>query len=161
MHLDVKCLPFNNRGTVAIGDVAPVSIDTEGRAGNPYPPGNVKVNGDSWPEGGSYPGEDAVLTWAHRNRQTLRELGALVQQDAANQGSAEGTYRVEVLLDGIVEAGRTQEGITGTTFTYLYTEYQADDPGETKAVSFRITPVNGALEGRPRTTDEFYLGMGS
>jgi hypothetical protein len=144
---------------VAIGDVTAVSIDTEGRAGNPYPPGKVQVNGEYWPT--DVGAADAVLTWAHRNRQDLRASGGVVQQDAASVGIAEGGYRVEVLLDGVVEAGRTQEGLTGTTFTYLYTEYQADDPTEQAAVSFRITPVNGTREGRPRTTDEFVMGPGS
>lgn len=156
MHLDVKCLPFNSRGTVAIGDVTAISIDTEGRAGNPYPPGKVRVNGTYWPT--NIGPADAVLTWAHRNRFALRASGGIVQQDAGDQGAAEGGYRLEVLLDGIVEAGRTQEGLTGTTFTYTLAQNAADDPGGTKPVSFRITPVSGSLEGRVRTTDQFAMG---
>jgi hypothetical protein len=154
MHLDVKCLPFSSRGVVAIGDVTAASIDTEGRSGNPYPPGKVQVNSSYWP---TVITGDAVLTWAHRNRLTLRELGRVVQQDEASQGLAEGGYRIEVLLDGVVEAGRTQEGLTGATFTYTRAQYLTDDPTDTKMVSFRITPVNGTLEGRARTTDEFEM----
>jgi hypothetical protein len=81
----------------------------------------------------------------------------VVQQDAGSQGAVEGGYRVEVLLDGDVQAGRTQEDLIGTSFVYTYAEYQADDPGETKAVSFRITPVNGEREGHARTTDSFTM----
>ncbi len=158
MHLDVKCLPFNSRGTVAIADVSAVSINTIARAGLPYPPGNVKVNGNFWPDGAHWPGQNAALTWAHRNRTTLRESGGIVQQDAGNQGAVEGSYRIEVLLDGQVQSNRTLIGVVGTSFTYLYTDFQADDPTETKAVQFRITPINGSLIGRSRTTDAFYLG---
>jgi hypothetical protein len=156
MHLDVECLPSNVRGTVAIGDVTAVSIDTEGRAGNPYPPGKVRVNGSYWPT--DIGAADAVLTWAHRNRFTLRASGGIIQQDAGDQGGAEGGYRVEILLDGVVEAARTVEGIIGTTFTYTLAQNSADDPGGAKAISFRITPVNRSLEGRPRTTDPFSMG---
>lgn len=156
MHLDVKCLPFNSRGVVEIGDVTAVSIDTEGRSGNPYPPGKLQVNGNYWPT--NIGANDATLTWKHRNRFTLFDLGGIVQQDADNQGTAEGSYTVEVLLDGVVQGNRTQTGITGTTFTYTLAQNAADDPGGTKLVSFRITPVNGSLTGRARTTDEFAMG---
>jgi hypothetical protein len=158
MDLNIKCLPFNSRGAVALAAVVAVAITTEGRAGNPYPPGKVQVNGEYWPtlvEG------DATLTWAHRNRFTLRELGRVVQQDEASQGAVEGTYRIEVLLDGVVEAGRTQENLTGTSFVYTFAQYQVDDPTETALVSFRLTSVNGARAGRARTTDEFMMGAGS
>ena len=158
MNLSVKGLPFNSRGTFTLAEATPATITTEGRAGNPYPPGNVKVNG--------YVVEpvvetDATLTWAHRNRNTLYALGRVVQQDEGDQGAAEGGYRVEVLLDGVVEAARTQEGLTGTSFVYTLAEFQEDDPTEEALVSFQITPVNGSLEGRARTTDEFFMGTGS
>jgi hypothetical protein len=158
VELSVKNLPFGSRGTVALTAAAIISITTEGRAGNPYPPGNVKVNDEFWPTAVD---GDAELTWAHRNRFILRELGRVVQQDEVDQGDVEGSYRVEVLLDGEVQAGRTVEDLTDTTFTYTAAEYEADDPTETKLVSFRITPVNGAREGRARTTDEFTMGAGS
>ncbi len=84
-------------------------------------------------------------------------LARVVQQDEASQGSAEGSYTLEALLDGVVQGSRTQTGLTGTTFTYTRAQYLADDPTDTKMVSFRITPVNGSLEGRVRTTDEFEM----
>lgn len=156
MDLDVKCLPFNSRGTVAIGDVTMVSITTAARASKPSPPGKVQVNGSYWPT--NIGAADAVLTWKHRNRHTLFALGGIVQQDADSQGAVEGTYTVEVLLDGVVQAPRTQTGLTSLTFTYTLAQNAADDPGGTKLVSFRITPVNGSVEGRARTTDQFAMG---
>lgn len=144
MQLDVQCLPFNTSSAVELGDVTPVSLTTEGRAANPYPPGKVQINGEYWPDGGPVTG-DAVLTWTHRHRLTLYSLGGVVQQDAGSQGAVEGVYRIEVLLDGAIQAARTQD-VTGTTFTYTLAQYQADDPTETKLVQFRITPVHAPDE---------------
>lgn len=151
---DIKCLPFNPRGTVAIGAVSAVPFALDSRAAKPYPPGKVRVNNNFWPDGATYQGS-AELTWAHRNRLAQFDV---VQQDADSvAGGQEGDYTVEVLLDGVVEAGRTETAITGSSFTYTHAQYLEDDPTETKAIQFRITPVNGALEGQARTTDEFFL----
>lgn len=151
---NIKCLPFNTRGVVDIGAVSAVPFTLASRAQKPYPPGKVQVNGDFWPAGITYMG-DGVLTWQHRIR---TQQPPVAQQDAANTtATPEGTYTVEVLLDGVVQAGRTQTGLTGTTFTYTLAQYTADDATLTKKITLRITPVNGALSGPARTTDQFLL----
>ena len=146
----VKCLPHSSRGTVALGDVTPATLIPVQRASAPYPPGNVQVNGLPWPDGATLHG-DATLTWAHRIRGT-----GIVHQDAPSmEGSIEGSYTVEVLVGGVVK--QTYTGLTGTSQAYTWTQRQLDDADLTKAVTFRITPVNGAISGKARTTDTFVM----
>lgn len=151
----VKCLPHNPAGTCVIGTVAAVSVQTASRAQLPYPPGDVKIAGQSWPNGAHLGAVAVPLTWAHRHR-TAQAGCTVVAQDAASvAGGPEGTYTVEVLIDGVVK--RTQAGIAGTSYTYLLADRLADDADAYKPVQFRITPVNGALVGTKRTTDPFLM----
>ncbi|HXE90733.1 MAG TPA: phage tail protein [Terriglobales bacterium] len=151
MTISAKCLPFSHKSTVAIGSVSAVVKTMASRAQKPYPPGKAQVNGLYWPT--DVVG-NAAFTWAHRIRTAQPNV---VQQDAASvSGAIEGTYTVEVLLNGVVQGSRTQTGLTGTSFTYLLSEYLADAPTG-KAVQFRITPV-ATLNGAVRTTDAFWFG---
>jgi len=151
--MNLKYLPSNPVGTVTLGAVAAISITPGTRAQLPAPPGNVKVNGQAWPNGASLGAVDATLTWNHR----LRALGtAITQQDAGNTaGGPEGSYTVEVLIAGVVI--HTTPGVVGTSFVYTYAQRVADDANLTKTVQFRIKPVNGALVGTARLTDAFRM----
>jgi len=149
-----KLLPKNARGTVAIGSVPAIALTLTNRASLPLPPGAVRVNGDSWPNGKTYVG-DVTLTWAHRNR-TAQSGYSIVVQDAGSVGSPEGNYTVDVLIAGSVV--RTTAGITGTSFTYTHAQRIADDVDPTKTVQLRITPVNSGVSGVARTTDSFVMG---
>ena len=98
---------------------------------------------------------DVTLTWVHRNRlvQVQREV---VHQDAGNESAGpEGNYKVEVLIAGGV--ARTETGLTGTSYVYTIANRIADDADLDKWTQFRITPVNGTLEGNMRTTDQFKM----
>lgn len=153
--MNIKLLPYNIRGTVAIASVTPTSVTPGTRAQAPLPPGNVKVNAVSWPLGTHFTAAtDVVLTWAHR----FRTVGvAVVQQDAGNQAAApEGTYTVEVLHGATVK--RTVTGLTGTTWTYTAAMQATDGVTSATVVSLRITPVNGTYTGKARQTDTFFIG---
>jgi hypothetical protein len=152
--MNIKMLPFNQRGVIDISLVTPVAITPNGRASMPYPPGKVKVNADYWPNGATYTGT-VTLSWQHRVR-TAQTDRNIVHQDAASVvGAVEGTYTVEVLTAGIVR--RTVTGLTGTSFAYTYAQRVADDAVTTNLTKFRITPVNGLISGPPRTTDSFQM----
>jgi hypothetical protein len=152
--MDIKLLPYSGQKVLDIDDATAMSFSAIGRALKPYPPGNVRVNGDLWPNGATYHG-DVTLAWAHRNR--IAQAGwAVVAQDAGSVGSGpEGSYMIEVLVAGSVK--RTQTGITSTSFTYTLAQRTADDADLNKPVQFRITPVNGSLSGPQRTTDLFIM----
>jgi hypothetical protein len=89
----------------------------------PYPPGDVQINGQSYPTtvGG---GADIVLTWAHRDR--TQQLGYIVEHQEPDIGPETGvTYTVNIYNDSGTLV-RTVVGLTGTTWTYT-TAMQAAD----------------------------------
>ena len=154
LQLDVRCLPFNSRGVVDFAAVADVQVITASRSSDPYPPGNVKVNGIFWPV--STVG-DALLTWAHRHRTQQADV---VQQDAGNQAAApEGDYDVDVLVGGVVK--RTFGALTGTSQIYTAVQRFTDDANGNKTTVFRLFPINGVFTGTVRDTDPLIMsGLG-
>jgi hypothetical protein len=152
--VSVKCLPINNYGAVKDTAVAAVTLTTDSRAQLPYPPGNVLVNGVSYPD--DILG-DAVMTWADRNR-TAQGQNAIPQTQASVPGGIEGNYTIEVLINGVVI--HTHTGVTGNTFTYLLADRLTDNPDGGLPTSIRITPVNGTLVGQARTVTFLMTGFG-
>jgi len=143
MAVNIKLAPFTPTGEVAISGLTAVSVTYASRAQQPYPPGNVKVNGAAFPATTS---GDAVITWNHRYR-----LGPfIVAQDAADVvGGPEGNYTITIFVNGVLK--HTVTGITAKTYTYTYAQRVTDDANATHPTSITITPVNGALSGTPRT----------
>jgi hypothetical protein len=151
--MDIKLLPYTSKATVAIGSVGAVSITTVGRALLPCPPGNVKVNGVVWPDGCTFTG-DVTLTWAHRNRQAQVGRQVMHQDSASVDGGQLGTYKVEVLMGGVVV--RTVEDITAASYLYTLANCNADG-GAGQWIKFRITPCFNEIEGNSRLTDQFRM----
>jgi hypothetical protein len=154
LTLSVKCLPRNNYGTVPAGSVSAVGLTTASRAQLPYPPGNVKVNGLSYPQD-IY--GDAVITWADRNR-VAQGQAAVKQSDGSVAGGIEGNYTIAIFINGVLI--RTLTGQTGNTFTYTAAQRLIDNANGALSTSIRITPVNGALSGTPRTVTFQMTGLG-
>jgi hypothetical protein len=134
--------------------VSAVGLTTASRAQQPYPPGNAKINGISYPQEIL---RDAVVTWADRNR-VAQGQAAVKQSDGSVAGGVEGNYTVEVLINGGVV--HTHTGVTGNTFTYTLADRLADDSNGGHGTALRITPVNGALSGTPRTVPFLMTGFG-
>jgi hypothetical protein len=143
MAVNIKLAPYSPVGEVAISGITLVAVTYAGRAKQPYPPGNVKVNGAAFP---STTSGDAVITWNHRYR-----LGPfIVAQDAADvAGGPEGNYTLAILINSVLI--RTVTGITGKTYTYTRAQRLIDNSNAALATSITITPVNGAVSGTPRT----------
>jgi hypothetical protein len=143
MTTSIKLVPQTGSGEADITLITAVTVTPAGRAAAPYPPGNVKINGTAYPTSTS---GDAVMTWNHRFR-----LGPyIVAQDAGDvPGGPEGTYTVDTLIDGILISTATL--LTGNSFTYAYAQRVIDNPDLTKLTTLRITPVNGAFSGTPRS----------
>lgn len=69
-QVEAKVLTTTPSGILSLNDAVTHTIDLHSRAIRPYPPANVKINGEYWPkdiEG------DCVLTWVDRNR--LQQTG--------------------------------------------------------------------------------------
>ena len=68
--INVKALTTTPSGILGIDDVDMQQVEIQARAIRPYPPANVKINGEYWPE---YIDGRLLLTWSDRNR--LQQTG--------------------------------------------------------------------------------------
>ncbi|MEG2266640.1 MAG: hypothetical protein RSC68_20175, partial [Acinetobacter sp.] len=68
--LNVKALTKTGSAQLALGSATAHAIEMVGLANCPYPPANVKINGEYWP---TEIETDLVLTWVDRNR--LQQTG--------------------------------------------------------------------------------------
>jgi hypothetical protein len=146
-----KLLPFNGKGTLDIADAAELECVLDSRALKPYPPGNVKVNGESCPV---VIDTDVIFTWAHRHRVTQTADQVIVHQDAGDYvAEPEGDYRVEIEIEG--EIVQTFEDFAlssdGYQVEYTMAQRELDNTNSSAPVTFRIIPINDdGLEGTPR-----------
>jgi len=116
-----RACPITGKGELDIAGAPTNTMDYDARAIRPYPPGNVQINADI------YPDEIAgalTVTWAHRDR--LQQTAYIVEQDEGNIGPEAGTtYRLRIYG----ETGsllRTYSGITGTSQAYTIAQEIAD-----------------------------------
>lgn len=121
--VEVRMLPSTPLGRLAIADAPTDTLTTVGRMMRPYPPGNVQVNGSRWPASIGALAELAV-TWAHRDRRT--QTVTLNRQDEGNIGPETGTTYTLRLYGETGILLRTVSGLTGTSYTYLAADEQAD-----------------------------------
>ena len=104
-----RACPITGKGELDIADAPTDTMDYDARAIRPYPPGNVQLNAEVYPDeiNGAL-----IVTWAHRDR--LQQTAYIVEQDEGNIGPEAGTtYRLRIYG----ETGtllRTWSGITGT-----------------------------------------------
>lgn len=112
--VDIRVLPVTGQGQLALGDADTDTVVMDTRAARPYPPGNVKINGDYYPA----TVEDAlVLTWAHRDRKQ-QTGGTLLDFTSASVGPENGTvYNARLVDPATDDVLAEQTGISGTTVT--------------------------------------------
>jgi hypothetical protein len=78
----------------------------------PYPPGNMKINGETWPTAIDVP---FTVTWAHRDR--LSQTAYVVEQDEASIGPEPGTtYNAYAYNHGTDALLASDTGIVGTSW---------------------------------------------
>lgn len=104
-------------------DMAIAPFDTtavQGRAAKPYPPGQLRINGQAWPA--TITGE-LTVSWAHRDR--IIQSDELIDANAASVGTGAGlTYRLRIYTGATLR--RTYSGLTGTSKTYSTADETAD-----------------------------------
>ncbi len=93
-----------------------IALTMRRRQIRPYPPGRLRINGDTYPAEAWGSGGTVVATWAHRDR--LLQADQLVDSEQSSIGPEPGTtYTARwYLQDALV---RTQTGITAATDSYL------------------------------------------
>jgi len=124
--INVKALTTTPSGILGLDDVDAQQVEIQARAIRPYPPANVKINGEYWP---TEIETDLVLTWVDRNR---------IQQTG---GSILGWYEAGVIIEpgtqthliltqldeNNIELATTNANVTGTTsYTLPISSMQAD-----------------------------------
>jgi hypothetical protein len=143
MTTNIKLAPYTLSAEYPIASESDVAVTLAQRALQPYPPGNVLVNGAAFP---STTSGDVTVTWNHRYR-----LGPfIVAQNAGDvAGGPEGNYTIAISINGVLI--RTVTGITAKTYTYTYAQRVIDDSNSAHLTTITLTPVNGTLSGQPRS----------
>lgn len=117
-NVEVKILPYTSSGQLSQAIAPADTISVVGRQGRPWPPANLRVNGDLVLSASGSLGDDLVFTWAHRDRKTIQDQ--MLSHTAASVGLEAGTTYTFRVYDS--EAAtvpvRTVDGISGTTWTY-------------------------------------------
>jgi hypothetical protein len=91
---------------------------------------------------------DLEITWSNRSR---TEQETMIAFDDASEFTQEGTFDIEVLLDGVKV--REWTSVTGNSQTYTWAQRISDDPRLLLDVQFRFTPIGTAgEEGMKLTT---------
>jgi hypothetical protein len=155
--ISAKLCPFTLRAVLPVADAARLTCTMTSRALRPYPPGRVRLNGNTWADSmhlTNHPAAlaDVVVTWAHRHRIAQAAAGVVVSQDAVSfVETPEGTYTIQVHVDGTLR--RTVTGLTGTTWTWGVADQNVDIVDGSVTASITIIPVIGALSGPSRTRE--------
>lgn len=127
----VKIYPRTGKGILAATAIT-TQITMGSRMIRPYPPGNLKFNGESYPNffSSSAHGNKIEITWNHRDRTASNQLQSLIKHTAGDVGVIEAgtTYTVEVY--GIYKEGDAEveganspyTGLSGVSTLWDYTE---------------------------------------
>jgi hypothetical protein len=118
----VKFLTRTPKGSLTAGSATIYTASAFGsRQTRPYPPGDFKVDGASYPV--SFVGEPTI-TWTHRDR--TQQLGLIVEHSAASIGPEAGvTYTLTIHDENDVQC-RQVTGLTGTSYTYTNADEMSD-----------------------------------
>lgn len=140
--IDAKVLTTTPSGVEELGDVTALSVEMDARAIRPYPPANVKINGEYWP---AYFENDLVVTWVDRNR--LQQTGGTVlgwtDGGVALESAASTMLTIKELdVDDLVVATHNIN-VTGTnTYTLTISAMQA----ETRSIEVTVKTVRDGYE---------------
>jgi hypothetical protein len=134
--INAKFLPFNSAGTLPISSASANSVTTRSRSIRPYPPGNLRMQGQTYGTRYTTVTGDFVINWSSRNISQAGE-SPLTKQDHGDITAEVGTtYTVRITVGSTLI--RTVTGITAETYTYTAAQRVADDPDGTKSVLLEV-----------------------
>lgn len=154
--VDVKILPYLGSSRVDEADATADSVTLDSRAIRPYPPGDLKVDGESYPNpidsSAAYYTGAHTITWVHRDR--LQQTGGEVNDhfDGSIGPEAGTTYKVEAY--STLTGGATSDVWLSTNVgssTIFEQDSNTDSnmgtpPEDSETVHFRVTSVRGGYE---------------
>lgn len=123
----VKVTPNTTSDVYPLEHAPPRELTMNWRFSRPYPPGQMRNNGEPWfePQLLSADSPDFVLTWVHRNR--VLQADQLVDHHEASIPPEPGmTYWFAVFKDTSGIPTRFEGGLTGETFTYTWAQAIVD-----------------------------------
>lgn len=142
-----KLLTRTPTGLLSLSSAPTDSVVTVGRQGRPYPPGDLRINGLSYPLSVD---DTLLVTWKHRDR--TQQLATLVDYTAGNIGPEPGTSYSARLLRASDNAVLTSAtNIFGTSWAppiYAQGEYIVE-----------VWAVRGGLASFQKTTHRFALEL--
>lgn len=102
------------------------SIEIKSRAIRPYPPANVKINGEYWPEEIE---TDLIITWSDRNR--IQQTGGTPLGWFDSSVNIEPNTQTHLILSQLdenqIELATSNANVTGSTsYTFAVSAMQAD-----------------------------------
>lgn len=124
--IDVKALTTTPSGILDIEDVDAQKVEIQARAIRPYPPAQVKINDEYFPQEIE---TDLVLTWVERNR-TQQTGGSILGWHEGGVTVEPGTQTHLILTqldENNTELATINANVTGTTsFTFAVASMQPD-----------------------------------
>ncbi|MCP3672728.1 MAG: hypothetical protein GY814_20360 [Gammaproteobacteria bacterium] len=115
--VDLKFITKSGGGTLPELSAELDSFTFTGRAGRPWPPGGIRVDGLSIFQSIGMTLDDLSVTWAHRDK-TL-QTGEFVYQDEASVGPEVGVTYTVALYNEEAALVSTVTDIAGDTFTWV------------------------------------------
>ncbi|OTG78807.1 hypothetical protein B9T23_01690 [Acinetobacter terrae] len=137
-----KVLTTTPSGVLALADAENYEVEFKARAIRPYPPANVKINGEYWP---AEIETDLILTWVDRNRvqQTGGEIIGWYEGGVTIEpGTTTHLNIIEQDKNGVVLATHNAN-VTGTTsYTIAISAIQA----ETRTIEIHLKTVRDGYD---------------
>lgn len=114
--LEAKVLTTTPSGILSFQDAQTLSLEIKGRGIRPYPPNNIKINGEYYVVK-TLVSTDVVVTWVDRNR--LQQTGGsiLAWVDGTITKEAGVTYSLELIDTDSGSLVHSATGINATTYT--------------------------------------------
>ncbi len=162
-----KLVPQNSAGSTPIASVTEVSLTTSTRAGRPYPPGNLRMQGLAYGTRYKKIVGDLTLTWSARNYET--PAVPLVTQDETGlfHLPSEVGYEVQTKIAGTAVLSPVDTG-DGDTSTVTITAAQrrscagaGDAPLTVEVFTFLNSyPAAALYSFQPQRVDVIFTGFG-
>ena len=140
--INVKALTTTPSGVLGIDDVDMQQVEIKARAIRPYPPANVKINGEYWPEEIE---TDLVLTWVDRNRiqQTGGSILGWYEGGVAIEPRTQTHLILTQLDENLIELAISNANVTGAT---SYTMPIATMQGDARFVKITLKTLRDEYE---------------
>lgn len=147
--VQAKALTFTSAGTLAEAAASTYSLTFAQRAARPYPPGNLKINGEPFPE---LAAGDVAVTWAHRNR--ITQADQLIDTTVGSITPEAGTsYTVRLHNTASNTLVAEYAGITGTSQSIPIATFDG-----VLAARITVTALRGGVECWQSPAHAFFYG---